>query len=388
MPKLAGTTVQGDPVFEVRNVRLVLRGDANYLSRLVTCTNCGREVPGLPVMSPGDLDHAPGPYVCIDCVEALRTGGEPTAAARAPAANGAPAGVPARVDQLAAANEALTRRLDELDRRLAAVAGVGQVEAVEVRLDQLEERVAGAGQAEAVEDRLQQLDQRLAGAREEFGQLIDERLGRVDSRLTETEDRVRAGLEQARAAAAVPADITDRLYQLEMQVKRTRADAAELVELHAALDAGLGTLRSEIGDVRSAVKRVADGHAELDDRLETYVRVSMSPDEGGKGRRSGRKGAGVDRVTTMAAAIDDILREQRVLRDQVAALAQASDGAAAIAARAANQASALSPLRSEIKLLHQEIAGHSEVLETLRKTVESRARAAPARKRAPAKKKA
>jgi chromosome segregation ATPase len=370
----------------VRNVRLVLPAEANHFSRLVTCTSCGREVPGLPVLSPADLDQSPGPFVCTECVEALRAQGAPPSA---------PAQLPANRDleRLAQAGQALARRVDELDRRLAAVAAVGQVEAVEVRLQQLEDRLAGVDQVQAVEARLHELETRLAGADEgravleaQAGQL-ETALQAVDARTAGAEERLQAGLAELRALAAIPADVTERLHALERQATRLRTEAAELVELHAALDAGLGALRSEIGDVRTAVKRVSDSQGDIDDRIEAFFRTSLAPDEQGKGRKA-RKGAEADRLATMATAVEDLLGEQRQLKAQVVALAQASDTAAATASRAAAQAASLSPLRSEIKLLHREIVEQNDAMEALRKAAERPAPPAPASKKAPAAKKA
>ncbi|MDQ4069819.1 MAG: hypothetical protein M3203_10180, partial [Actinomycetota bacterium] len=45
-PKMVGDARSGEPVFEVRSVRLVLREGASHFSRLTECSKCGREVPG------------------------------------------------------------------------------------------------------------------------------------------------------------------------------------------------------------------------------------------------------------------------------------------------------------------------------------------------------
>ena len=375
VPKVVGKTERGDPIFEVRNVRMLLPSPATHFSRLVTCMNCAREVAGLPVLSAADLNHAPGPFLCADCVAALR----------ALSGDGVPAA--GRVDVSRSerpAKEELVHRLDDLDRRFAAAAAEenARAEALETRLRELEAGVEEAVTAkdaesptlrEAIEDRIRALD--------------DER----ESQRAEVQARLREGLADVRAAAAVPADIVDRLQALQKQGRQNQDELSELHELHAALDAGLGALRSEIGDVRTGVKRVADGQADIDDRLETYVRASLTPDEATTGRRPGRKGAEADRMTAVAAAIEDLMREQRQLKQELASLAERSDATAAAASRAAGQVSALSPLRSELKLLRQEIAEQNEALDTLRKTVEAQRRSGPTRtpagKRAPAKKK-
>ena len=378
-PTVVGKTQPGDPIVEVQKVRMVLPAGASHFRRLVRCTSCEREVAGLPVLSAADLNHAPGPFVCTDCVAALR----------APSGDGVPAagqGEGGGVERHL--NEDLVRRLDDLERRFAAGAGEDdpRAEALGTRLRELEERLDAR-----VEEAVTAKDAESATLR----QAIEDRIRALDeereSQRTEVQARLREGLADVRTAAAVPADIVDRLQALEKQGRQNQDELSELHELHAALDAGLGALRSEIGDVRSAVKRVADAQADIDDRLETYVRASLAPDDAAKGRRSGRKGAEVDRMTAVTAAVEDLTREQRRLKQELASLAQTSDATAATASRATSQVSALSTLRSEIKLLHQEIAEHEEALDTLRKTVDALRRSgqkrAPAGKRAPAKKK-
>jgi len=69
------------------------------------------------------------------------------------------------------------------------------------------------------------------------------------------------------------------------------------------------------------VKRVADGQADIEDRLETCVRVSPALDEAAKGPRVGPKGAEVGRMAGGTAGIDDLLRERRQLNQQLASLA-------------------------------------------------------------------
>ena len=68
LPKVVGETSAGEPIVEIRSVRLVLRDGASHFSRVTTCSKCGREVPGAPVLGPGDLDHPPHPVICKDCV--------------------------------------------------------------------------------------------------------------------------------------------------------------------------------------------------------------------------------------------------------------------------------------------------------------------------------
>ena len=68
LPKVVGETSAGEPIVEVRSVRLVLREGAAHFSRMATCSKCGREVPGAAILSPSDLDHPPHPVICRHCV--------------------------------------------------------------------------------------------------------------------------------------------------------------------------------------------------------------------------------------------------------------------------------------------------------------------------------
>ena len=67
-PRLVGQTAGGEPVYEVRSVRMVLRPDANHFNRLAACAKCGASVAGGPLLAPADLDHPSNPVFCKDCV--------------------------------------------------------------------------------------------------------------------------------------------------------------------------------------------------------------------------------------------------------------------------------------------------------------------------------
>ncbi len=69
-PRVVDHMDGGQPVYEIRSVRLVLAPGAAHFSRLVECAKCGREVPGPPVLEPGDLDRPSNPVICKDCVRA------------------------------------------------------------------------------------------------------------------------------------------------------------------------------------------------------------------------------------------------------------------------------------------------------------------------------
>src|SRR5215210_903348 len=67
-PKVVDHRENGDPVFEVRSVRLVLRDNADHFNRLAQCSKCGREVPGAPVLSQADLTRPSHSVICKECV--------------------------------------------------------------------------------------------------------------------------------------------------------------------------------------------------------------------------------------------------------------------------------------------------------------------------------
>ena len=70
MPKVVGQTDSGEAIYEAGTARLILRSGAAHFNRLVNCSKCGREVPGLAVLTPGELDQPGRAVVCDDCVQA------------------------------------------------------------------------------------------------------------------------------------------------------------------------------------------------------------------------------------------------------------------------------------------------------------------------------
>ena len=296
--------------------------------------------------------------------------------------------IQARVDELAAATataaqgkketDKLRRRLDQVGERLEQLQATADAEWARARsetatlgqsMTELGERVLRLAEQAGVTAGVE--DERLAAVEAKVDEAAARLAEALDAQRQELQDGVRKGLADVMAAIPPPPapaqDVEGRLRAMETQVRQGRAEVSELNELHAALDAGLGALRGEIGDLRTALARQADSKADLEDRLETFLRMSLVP-EGEKGRKA-RKAA-ESTLGTLSAAVQDLLREQRQLKDSVATLTRASDSATAAAARASNQASSLGPLRTDIKLLHQEIVEHQEALDALRRTVE------------------
>lgn len=67
-PKYVGETKFGEPIYEVRSVRLTLRPDGSHFHLLTECARCGREVAGSQVFTTADLDRPSNPVICTDCV--------------------------------------------------------------------------------------------------------------------------------------------------------------------------------------------------------------------------------------------------------------------------------------------------------------------------------
>jgi hypothetical protein len=303
---------------------------------------------------------------------------------------------------------AVQARLDELAGATAAAQGKKEGDKLRRRLDQIGERleqlqasvdaewVRAKSETATLAQTIADLGERVLRLAQQAGDsagVEDERVTAVEEKVTETatrlnkalevqrrdlQDGLQKGLADIRSAIPPPPasseDFDARFRALERLVQQNKGEVSELNELHAALDAGLGALRAELGDIRTGMGRLADSKADLDDRLETFVRMSLVP-EGDKGRKA--KKAAESTLGTLSAAVQDLIREQRQLKDSIAAMEQASDAATAAAARASMQASSLGPLRSDVKLLHQEIAEHQEELDALRRAID-RLRPAPA----------
>lgn len=278
--------------------------------------------------------------------------------ALAEARTDAVAATDARVSDL---QERLVSRLDALD---AAVAPREPAD-VDERLDRMAEQASHA--ADAGTERMQVLEAQM-----------QEVEGRVDAAL----ESQRRELVETRSMIGPPmGDDTARLDTLE-------ADMSELLELHAALDAGLGSLRSEIGALRVGAATMAGEQADLVDRMEASAQAAVTDQvPQGRGRKPGRKGEATaqlaDQVAALAASTGRLAGEQRDLKAHVARLEQELR-ASARAANRTTELSALGPLRSDVNLLGEQLAEQNEALDSLRKSVERLRRKPQAPAQAPA----
>ena len=223
LPKPAGETLAGDPIYEIRSVRLVLQGVGSNFLRLTNCSRCGRELAGAPVLTPADLDRPVQPMICTHCIRSAgvsttwesEAGGaamppaerEPELAAAAP--GGPPAeGRPARLDVLERHLRAVTDRVNELGR----VARSQQADAddrgrrAEATASELrDELLALRASSEGTRAELQ----RLAGAHAELER--------------------RADLPPAAEAGAGAGPLREELARLTQLVEDQRAEVARLV---------------------------------------------------------------------------------------------------------------------------------------------------------------
>ena len=275
-PKVVDVTEDGDPVFEVRSVRLVLRPDASCFSRLERCAKCGGDVHGSPVFAPGDLNGPTHSVICKECVRKAGVAGSPPLKIRG-----------------ADRRQAAPRPVDVAERQSPTV----PVEA------EIQPEAVGVLEAAAEDPPVHVDDGRLAA--------VEAQLGVAMARLTElanvarsesierrqADDIVRGqlrdilleGLAAVRAEVAVRSEAEDaRASEREDRVDKSHVATAELLdaqraEVEASLRAGLtqvrmetSALREELKEGSEALTRLAEVHrselvACLDGRLQPYV---------------------------------------------------------------------------------------------------------------------
>jgi tetrahydromethanopterin S-methyltransferase subunit G len=389
VPKVLDETPAGEPVVEVRGVRLVLREHATFFNRLVPCSTCGRETPGVAVRTPADLDAPPGPATCRECRRAT--------AAPAPVPAQAPPPAPV-ADTAGPAIEALAARVDEVQAALAEQAARAvpppELAALGKRLDKLEAGTGGADVAPelaALGKRLDKLETKGRTTAAEAGRVeaMERRVEQLAALMAERESRLEEVLAKTLAAAeAAAAKVEARVRAVESRVEETTGEMGELGDLHAALDVGLGQLRSDLAAVRDNQRDLSLLQDEFDRRLETVAAIqrAVTAAEEGKGRRGGKKAA--EFTTQLAAAqvaTDELAKEQKQLRAQLSVIELATDRAADTASKAWAQVATISPLRMGLDDLEERLEIQNEALAALTDTVQSLLRSGPAAKPAASK---
>lgn len=296
---------------------------------------------------------------------------------------GEQAGLSRRLDEVIEHAQRLQARIDsDTTRAHVDPATVSQmnVELVRIeeqfnqRLDRLAERAARTDDLHA--DRLRSLDEQTQKALAGIGEALESRRQELQTGLRQELADVRASISAQETASE------SRVQALEERLRRSDDEMSELGELHAVIDVGLGTLRSEVAEVRGALTQVAGSHADIQDRLDGLDRPPQgAPPEQGRGRKFGRKNESGAHLAVAIDAAELLVREHQQLKVQVARLEQEADAATA---RAASQASATAPLKSDIRLLQEQLAAHNDALGTLGRAVERLRRKVSAAASAPA----
>lgn len=284
-PKAVGETADGETVYEVRSVRLMLDGSGAHFVRVATCSRCGQELAGNPVLTPLDLDRPVRPVICTDCirqagvstvwdaegVEPVR----PAAVAQAPAPaveeeEPPPPPPPAdwvvddkqvaRVDAMERHLRAVTDRINELGRvaRAQQAEAKALAEQEEATTAALREELASV-RAALDEARRQQGEREEAAAAALRQELASVRAALDDARAQHAEREAAAAVREE-PAAGVQGDIAGLLQQLEAQSAELARVAAALAESRTVVEASAG-----------ATRELARSHDALDRRLTEAV---------------------------------------------------------------------------------------------------------------------
>lgn len=324
-PKVVDHTATGEPIFEVRSVRLLLQPESDHFNRLETCSKCGRHVPGAPVRDLADLDRPSNPLICTSCVQAvakpnqLRPGTRRVAPARGPAP-ASPAVEPP------AASE-------------PAVDSGAQAEPTGDR------GTGGAGGTDAVQDdirtSLQTVTELLEGQRRELGALsaavLETRAGLATVKESHQalaqsqEDLDRRVVGVAERASRPPGDGPAGDPAVEEELRHNLTFVTELLQAQqrelAALSAGLAETRTELRAVTESHQSLARSQDDLDRRLADVVKSN--------GRRAAEEAARTESLARdlegVGALLSEGLSQVRAeatdlvsqLREDVAAFAQA-----------------------------------------------------------------
>jgi hypothetical protein len=223
LPKRVDVSADGEPIYEVRAVRMVLQGMSPHFDQLVPCARCGTEVASAPVLTPADLERAPHPAVCTKCVSAAGVSSVRAPGVRRPARE-RPAARPAtpsrekpqqgaeRASSVTTADGATVDSLRHDVRKLAArVEGL----ALHVKTDQ----------AEAI-----------AAVRADVASGADER---------------------AAAVARIDADLRRALAEVAALVQRQRDDMASVV-------AAINRMQSDVQVLAQAHQQLAGAQQQLE----------------------------------------------------------------------------------------------------------------------------
>jgi hypothetical protein len=282
-PKVVDHTPEGDPVYEARSVRLVLRPDASHFNRLVECAKCGREVPGAPVLDPASLEHPVNPVICKTCVQAsaISTSRQPerivpdAAPAPPPPAKPAEATRPAPApseDGRLSSFEAQLRAVVRQVRDLAEVDRPASIDA-----GQVEERIQ-AQVHEVVGAELAGLRAELAAGREAEGP----QMAALAEQVRQDVGAMAEALQGQRRDLSTLVAMVD---EARTEVERLRHSNEELAARHVTLDQRVAHLSDrvaaapvpeapvppDVSPLVRAVEELSQARAQIDDRIGVLV---------------------------------------------------------------------------------------------------------------------
>lgn len=238
-PKVVDRTARGEPVFEVRSVRLLLPSDAAHFVRLVSCAKCAREVPGAAVVTAAELDHPAHPVICKDCVRdaAATTSWRPEQRSREATGGRAQPTQPREKRAVAPARVGATE-----PRRVAGVKAA--IEEVRAQVSALAEaqRLALPEMAQAAEHRRRELAE-------------------VSALLAETRSEIRR-LAGGPPGSAVVEAVDRRAQEAELELRKELIALSDVLEaqraeLEESLDTRLRVLEERIDRLVSRAERVA-----------------------------------------------------------------------------------------------------------------------------------
>ena len=345
-PKPAGTTAEGEQVYEIRSVRLVLKGLSPHFNRLAPCARCGKEMAGAPVLSVADLERPLRPMICTDCVRdtgvstvwdaspvrpLAGNAAEPASPADPDPIAPAPAPAPAQAPEVAPRDDA---RLATLERHLRSVT---------TRVNELgqtlrAERAASDGRRRAEEE----VRAALARLREQVAAIAG--VGdRVDAQRAEVAAVVSAVTEirsELHWLSDANRDLVRGLQALEQRLAEAPppTPAVEPEEL-AALVASQDELRRRVAEMED---RPSPAGVEASD-VERLVATRLAESEGRLsdqigGQRRDLEKAVEESVTVYGAGL---ARAQEDLAAGQADVVQRLDGLAAQLAHAASRLEAV-----------------------------------------------
>lgn len=319
LPKAVGETADGEAIYEVRSVPLLLDGPAGNFVRLTECSRCGNQLAGAPVLTAADLDRPLRPMICTDCIRSagVSTVWEPEGAAAAAR--------PAPTTLAAAHPEPATEAPVEAQQPDRLRVMEGHLRAVTDRVNELG-RVARAHQADLKERtrREEAAAAALAGElaalrasseeiRGELGRLAEAQAS-VD-RLAEAPAGVEGSPEEGEAGAGL-AQLRHEVAQLARLVEAQRGEVIGFI-------AAVGETQLATTRLAAAQEARAGTLAGFDpSKLEELIATRLAEAEGRLAEAAAGARAGVDLTT-----VDGLVATR--LAEAEGRLAEAAAGAPA-----------------------------------------------------------